>query len=286
MRPTDRLLALSRRQGSTRSLGLLRICLALLVYTRWAHDFQLFREWQPNRIDMPTGAFIALSIGLYLSTGMMLVGAFSRVATALAGASTLAIVIGVGHLLGHEPYTHHHTWALALGVALLALTPCGGSFSLDRWWALRRADRAGQPPPTEQGELWALPLLGLHVSAIYLYGTWAKLTPGYLSGARMQHYLMTLYTGSDLPQGLLADALIQLSTWGSILIEPLLAIGLWIPRLRRWLLPVGLLFHGFIYWSLPVGTFSMTIAALYLAFLDPDASHRAIDRLLGWGRPG
>ena len=276
-----RALALSRREGSTRTLALLRISLALLVYTRWARDFQLFRDMQPDRIEVASGAFFALSVVLYLSTAGMLFGLWTRLSTALAGLSVLTVVIGVGEVGGHEPYTHHHTWALAVGVALLALTPCGRSLSVDRWRALRRADRTGQPAPAERGPLWALPLLGVHVSAIYGWGTVSKLTAGYLSGARFEHYLMYLYWGSDLPEGPLFSALVLACAWGSVLLEPALAVGLWIPRTRAACFAIGLLFHGLIYYTLPVGTFSLTMWALYLAFLDPDAAHRGLDRMLG-----
>lgn len=273
------------REGSTRTLALLRVSLALLVYARWGRDFQLFRDMQPDRIDMASGAFFALSAALTLSTTGMLLGAASRVSTALAGLSTLAVVLWVGETLGHEPYTHHNTWALALGVALLALTPCGRSLSVDRWLAVSRARRAGEAPPPERGPLWALPLLGVHVSAIYLWGTVAKLTVGYLSGARFEHYLMYLYLGSDVPSGWLWSAAIFVFVWTGVLLEPVLAVGLWFRRPRAVLFWVGLAFHGIIYWTLPVGTFSLTMWALYLAFLDPDAVHVGIDRMLGVESP-
>ena len=276
-----RLQAALERRGSTRTLGLMRIALALLLYARWANELQLFRDMQPDRIQIPSAAFFAISAVFYASTTAMLFGLWSRWSTAAAGLTALVLVIGVGELAGHEPYTHHHTWCLALGVALLALTPCGGSWSVDRWRAVRRAEAAGAPPPPEEGPLWALPLIGLHVCAIYLWGTWAKLNPGYMSSARFDHFLMYLYFGSDIPDGRLFRAWQLAQTWTGILIEPLLAVGLWHPRARRWLLPVGLLFHGIIYWTLPVGTFSLTMWALYLAFVDPDAAHAAIDRLSG-----
>jgi hypothetical protein len=269
------------RRGSPRTLALMRISLALLLFSRWARELQMFRDMQPDRIDMPSVQFWALSTIFYASTTSMLFGAWSRLSTAVAGLSALTLVVYVGEVLGHEPYTHHHTWALALGVALLALTPCGGSWSWDRWRVVQRAEAAGETPPPEEGPLWALPLIAVHVCAIYIWGTYAKLSPAYMNSARMDHYMMFLYFGSDIPDGGLFRAFQLAQSWVGILIEPVLAVGLWFRRSRRWLFPIGLAFHGYIYWTLPVGTFSMTMWALYIAFLDPDAVHRAIDRMAG-----
>ncbi len=285
MNPKKLFIDAMAREGSTRTLALMRISLSMLLFARWARDLQMFRDMQPDRLDMPSLQFWALSTVFYASTTAMFFGVWSRLSTALAGLSALVLVMGLGEFMGHEPYTHHHTWALALGVALLSLTPCGGSWSWDRWRVVKKAEAAGVAPPPESGPLWALPLIAVHVCAIYIWGTQAKLYPAYMDGSRMDHYMMHLYFGSDIPDGSMFRAWQLLQSWVGILIEPVLAVGLWFRKPRRWLFPIGLAFHGYIYWTLPVGTFSLTMWALYLAFLDPDAVHAAVDRMAGRPAP-
>ena len=83
--------------------------------------------------------------------------------------------------------------------SLLALTPCGRSLSVDRWLAMRAAERRGEAPPPELGPLYGQRLLAMQVSAVSLFAVWDKLTPGFLSGARLQHILLDRYGTSSTP---------------------------------------------------------------------------------------
>jgi hypothetical protein len=211
----------------------------------------------------------------------MFFGVYTRLST-LWTALTMAIVFFyLGFVRHHEPYTHHHAWLLVAATGVLALTPCGRSYSVDCWRAVRQAEREGRPAPAERGPVWGLHLLALQAAAVYFWAAWDKCSLAWLSGARMEQVLMYLYVGSDRPHGLLWIAATTGSALGTTALEFALAGGLWVPRLRRWLIPVGMAFHGLIYMTLPVLTFTLTMWALYLAFLDPDAVHRAIDRLQG-----
>ena len=44
---------------------------------------------------------------------------------------------------------------------------------------------------------------------------------------------------------------------------------------------LGILFHATLYVALPVTVFSVACIVSYLAFLDPEDVHRAVERLLG-----
>lgn len=124
------------REGSTRSAALIRIGLALLLWTRFAADLAPWAAPTPGRI--------LLGASFYLASTLMLVGAWSRWTTAWTGATLLVMVYGVGPR-GMEPWIHHHTTLLAHATTLLAFTACGRSLSLDRWWGLRRALGRGGP---------------------------------------------------------------------------------------------------------------------------------------------
>lgn len=269
------------REGSTRSAGLLRIGLALLLWERFAGEWCLpaLRSAEPWRW--------LLSLSFFVASALMLFGVGSRLTTAWSAVNACIFTYYLGHHLGQEAYTHHHVAALTTAVVLLSLTPSGGSYSLDRWWALHRAEAQGAPPPLERGSTWGIRLIALHVAAIYFWGAVSKCSEAYLSGERMEHYLMSLYLGSDYPRWPGFHTLMAASAWGSMLLEFALAFGLFVRRLRGPLLMLGLLFHAFIYWTLPVGVFSALMGLLYLAFFDPDDVHRALARLHGgWPTEG
>jgi hypothetical protein len=256
---------------------LIRIGLAALIWARWANQLVLFRN--------PELAYYVLVPIFFVASTAMLVGFASRWSTALAGITTLTMVYYFGYVLGREPWTHHHTFLLAFSTLLCALTPCGRSYSLDRWFAVRRAERAGKAPPAERGNVWGLRLIALQVCLIYLYTAYDKSSIAFLSGDRMEHYLMWYYLGSNYPSWPGFHELMMAASVFTVALEYTLAFGLLIPTARKWLVPAGVLLHASFYVLLPVATYSLTMIMLYLALLDPDAVRQAIDRMQGYGAP-
>ncbi len=261
------------REGSTRAVALMRIGLALLVWHRFGAEVA---PWA----DRLTPDRLALAASFFASSTLMLVGAFSRLSTAWTGATLLGMYFAYG--LDTDPqWFEHHVYLLCAQVTLLALTPCGGSYSLDRWWAVRRG---GCPP--ERGPLWAVPLIALQTSSVYFWGAWDKTEWAFLSGQRMEHYFAGYLFGSDAPSipGY-STAMAALATY-VVVLEYALAFGLFVRPLRRWLLPLGLMLHAGIYLLIPVKVFSVLMAVLYLAYLDPEGVHRFLDRLQDAPEPG
>ncbi len=267
------------RTGSTRALGLVRVLLALVVWSRWAGDVSPYIEASPQRV--------VLAVAFFASSTSMAVGWYSRASTAATGVVVCTMVLWFGRVQGVEDWTHHHPTVLAILVLLLALTPCGRSFSLDRYLAVGRTRAAGEPPPDEVGDLWAADLLCLQVCTLYLWSAVDKTTWAYVSGARLEQLLMQYYVGSDWPELPLLQAVLAMVAVAVLLLEYVLVVGLWVPRLRRWLIPLGLAMHGLFYVLIPVSTFTVTMWTVYLLFLDPDVVHRSVDRLVatGPGRP-
>lgn len=256
-------------EGSTRPAALLRIGLVGLLWTKWGSDWLLY-------LAKPSDQML-IGASFYLSTFFLLFGIFTRVSAAWTALTMLGVYYWIGHHEGVEPYIHHHTGLLVLGSVLLALMPSGRSYSVDRWWALRRADRMNLPRPLEHGPLWGQRLLALQVSVLYLATSYDKLNPAFLSGERLEHQYMSLYVGSDYPTWSAFSLVAQVLAVATIALEAALGIGLWWPRARLVLIPIGILFHGLLFVSLPVGTFSCTMWLYYLAFLNPDAVHRFLD---------
>jgi hypothetical protein len=266
----NRLLAAMEREGSTRSVSLLRILMALICWSRWANEVQWYRTM---RLDG-----LALCIAFFVSTTLMLVGWKSRWSTLAVGLVTVAMV----HVVDPGRWYSHHTRAIELIVLGLVLTPCGRSYSLDRWLALRRAERTGTEPPAEIGPTWGRLSIGLVVGAIYLWSGLDKLDPAFVSGERIQHMVMHTYLGSTYPSSPLFPWLTMLSSWFVTATWIVMPVALFHPRLQRVFIPLGLFLHAVIYLTLPVGPFTVTMWASYLVFLDPDAFHRFVDRMHGY----
>ncbi len=257
-------------EGSCRAFGLMRIGFALIVWTRYAKHMVLMQ-------DLTTEG-LARGVAFFVLTTLMLVGFRSRISTALVAALLWAFYYYWGLAQGREGWAHHHNYALAMGVTLLALTECGRSYSLDRWLALRAAARRKEPPPSERGPTWARGLLVLHLSVIYFFGALDKTTIPFLSGARMESYFVWFYWGFEYEVGGLMSLLMMLTAIVTVLLEYALALLAFIPRFRPYLLA------GF-YALLPVSTFSVTMVLMYLAYFPPDAIADAIARMHGHTAP-
>jgi hypothetical protein len=260
-------------EGSSRPSALIRIGLAMLFWSRWAGELLLYMD------QSPAGLFLAANF--FVATTLLFVGYHSRAAAVWTGAVGLAMYYYFGFELGREPWTHHHTYLLAVAALLIALTPCDRSYSLDRYLAVMRAERAGLPPPAERGNLWGLRLIVVQLSVLYFFAAFDKSNYAFLSGARIEQIFLWFYAGSDYPAGLAWPA--TMVSVAVVALEYCLALGLPFRATRRYLVLPGLAFHAIIYLTLPVYTFSATMALLYLAYFDADAVSKVLTRLQGTG---
>jgi hypothetical protein len=256
----ERFMSILRRETSTRSAALLRIGLVVIIWAKHGDNFLLFRNMHPEGFP--------LALLFYGSTALMFLGLFSQPAAFVAGSVQLYgfYVIGGGN------WVHHNTYLLAVATLLMALIPCGRSYSLSRWRGLRR----GKVLP-ERGATWALSLITLQVSIAYFWGAVDKCEAQYLSGDRLEQISLYLYFGSDYPSLPGFHHLMVAGAWGSVILEYWLAAALWLPKQRRYAIVAGILFHAMIYVVLPVSTFSVMMWMLYLAACDPDEVHRVLD---------
>jgi hypothetical protein len=265
-------------EGSSRSSALMRIGIATIVWTKFGSEVTLH-----DQLTL-VGRLVALLF--WIVTTMMLVGFRTRAASWLSAALLGAFMLGWRQLDGNEGWTHHHVELLLIACALTAIAPSGRSYSVDRWLALRRAEARGEPPPEERGNLWALRLIVLQLSLMYFWAAYDKTHLGFLSGARLEHFFLWYYWGSQGPLPGWVAPIFSLAAVGNVLLEYALAFGMPFARTRRWLILPGLALHATFYLLLPVTVYSATVMVLYLAYLDPDAVHRVIDRLSGVSPPG
>ena len=179
-------------EGSSRSSALIRIGIAMLFWSRWAGELLLYMH--------QSAIGLVLSANFFVATLLLFIGYRSRAAAVWAGAVGLAMFYYFGHELGREPWTHHHTYLLAVAALLLALTPCGRSYSLDRYLAVMRAGREGLPAPVERGNLWGLRLIVVQLTVLYFFSAFDKTSYAFLSGARLEQIFLWYYAGSDYPR--------------------------------------------------------------------------------------
>lgn len=252
-------------KGSSRSSALIRFGLVFLIWARWGEEMVLFR-------DLTLSGFL-LSASFFVSTALMLIGFLTRLSTAGVAALLFSMYYYFGHHLGQEPWTHHHTYLLAMVTFLSALTPAGRCYSLDRWLAVRRAQRKGQAPPPEKGNLFGLRLMMLQLCVLYFFAALDKSYLLWTSGVRLEYYAMFFYLGPSYPAWDGFNPLMSGLAWTVLALEYVLAFGLFVRRLLVWLVPAGIGMHVAFYILLPVYTYSLTCILMYLAIFDADKIH-------------
>ena len=263
-------------QGSTRALGLMRIALAVIVFVRFGNELSLYQG--------DTLAFLLLGVSFFILTSMMLAGCLAQAACAGVALLLATMHFYMGHMNGHPGWSSHHIYILIVGVGLLALSPCGRSFSWDRYVAVSQARSASDIPP-EYGDLWPQRLIALQLAALYFWTAVDKTSWAFLSGLRLEHAFTWAYSGSLLEPAISLGVVLPMLAIVVVVVEYFLAFAIFVRRWHWFVLPLGLLLHAAFYVLLPVNTYSATMMVLYLALLDPNDLHRFLDRIQGHGEP-
>lgn len=257
--------------ASTRVVGIMRIGIALVSFA------ELGDKVVPRHEPLDR-----LGIFFLAATALMLVGLWSQAATfAASTAMWLAITKVPGTM-------HHHTYLMAVATTCLSLTPCGRSLSLDRLLVLRAARAKGAPAPEEHGNLWALRLICLQLTAVMFWGGYNKLTLGtqslqiaFLSGDRVEQTFVFFHSLPSHPPNWLSTGF-ALAGSSVTFFELFCGIGFWLPQTRKWCVLGCLVMTTSFQLLLSVGTFGFLAAVLYLSFVPPDRVHRITDVLLAW----
>ncbi len=271
---------LTHLEGSTRTAALIRIGIMPIVWWRYGKHHMFFNSLQPAD-DFSLRAFMAIALMIF---GFLLwIGLFTRVA---------APVVAVMMTVWHFHYGHHegirdafmavNYWAPIVG---LVFTDCGKSFSVDRWLAIRRAQREGKPLPEERGSVWGLQLIAFQVSMMYFFGAVDKSDWQWLAGERMERYWMYFYGTSDYPEVWGFHLVMVLGAVGTVIFEYALAVGLWFDKTRKWLIAPGIAMHWGMYVCLPAFQISFQMILCYLAFLPPDRAHGMMETMFGHPPP-
>ena len=214
------------------------------------------RGWWTLSVSSPYGACALLAAAAVA----LVVGWRTRIASVIVAFLLIALqrrdvyVLNSGDLLLRE---------LALFVALM---PAGETWSVD---ARRRGTRLRAP--------WALRLLQVQVSVLYLSSVTAKLhgtswQDGSAVGKALQlDDLQRLVVPQSLATSVTVSALL---TYGTLVAEAFLVVGLWLNKTRWLAIAAGIAVHLGIEATLLIGWFSLTVIACYLAFVPAEDLRR------------
>jgi uncharacterized membrane protein YphA (DoxX/SURF4 family) len=170
----------------------------------------------------------------------------------------------------------------------LALAPAGAAVSLDRLRRFRGAEFWQFPLRAP----WAMRLIQIQLSVVYLATVWAKLRGDTWNNGTAVSYalrvgdLMRLHVPTAITGSLLLSNLL---TFGTLFTEACIGVLVWNRRARPWVLLAGVSLHIGIELTLDVGFFSLAMFVLYLSFVSPETSAaviRSAARRLGvWREP-
>jgi vitamin K-dependent gamma-carboxylase-like protein len=230
-----------------------------------------------SRIFFSEAAVVGVYAILLVSAICLVLGFHSRLAATL-------VFIGLVLFQRRNPFIVNAGDRLLshLGFFLM-LAPSGAALSLDRW---RRTKTEFWKFPERAP--WALRLVQIQVSLMYLATVWEKLQGETWLGGTAVAYAWGI---GDLSRfavpAFLRDSLplVNFLTWSTLAIELALGVLVWVPRLRPWVLALGVALHLSIEVTMSVGFFSYAVFVAYLAFVPPQAMSALVlkvrDRLRG-----
>ncbi len=275
---------------SVSTLAVVRIAFALVVLAWTAslgHDLFAFYSGNgllPEQQDVqrvvgsgawgPLGTFtsdtalVVTYVALFVAALLLLLGLKTRIA---------AIVVFVGLMA----LTRRNIWVLDSGDPLLrsiafflALAPSGDALSLDRRLA-RRHGRVLEEFPRRAP--WALRLLQIQLSVLYLAAVWAKVAGETWRDGTAVSYVLRIENLQrfPLPDAVTTSELLSnLLTFGTLAVELSLGLLVWNRKLRPWILLAGASLHIGIDYAIRVGFFSYAVLVLYIAFIPPETMER------------
>ena len=276
---------------STTTLGVLRIATGFVLLFFAGATLPDYSAYVSSDGFLPQSPSIEWAFNLYgLSSSMgwawllfavfvvssvaFLVGFHAR----LAGVLALAVLLS---LQRRQPFVFNAgDVLLRLLLLFLVLAPAGAALSLDRWRAVRGSVSEFWQSPRRAP--WALRLIQIQVSIVYLVTVWAKVRgTTWNDGTAISYALrLTDLTRFSVP-GFVVDSpgISNLLTWATLAIELGIGVLVWNRRARPVVLLLGVIFHLSIHLSLLVGLFSLVMLCCYLAFVDGEAMDRLLARV-------
>ena len=230
--------------------------------------------YQINLLALPNSDhFLTLLFLVYLLAALCLtLGFWTR---------TSAVLVYLGLTLLHNRNAPIHnsgdTVMIVLSIYLL-LSPAGASCSLDRLWRVLKGKEDDTPSRIIP---WTQRLMQVQIAVLYLCASLSKVTgPQWMDGTAT-YYPLHLAESARFPiMGRDNIYVVNLFTWGTIVVEFALATFVWVPRLRLYVLAAGVALHLGIEYTFNIPLFSALMITSYLNFLTGDD----IQNFLAWAK--
>ncbi len=197
-----------------------------------------------------------------------LVAAVALAAGASPRIAAIVLLIGIIAFTRRDPYVLNSGDILLRVLAVyLIFAPSGESLSWDRW--RRDRERFWDFPRRAP---WALRMLQVQLSVIYLAAVWAKLQGDVWRDGTAITYALRMSDQLRFPTPEFvagSPLLVEWLTIATLLTEVSIGLFVWNRRARPWVLGAGFLMHLGIEIFIMVGFFSIGMWCLYLVFLPP-----------------
>jgi hypothetical protein len=261
---------------STSVVALWRIAFGLLVFL-WAIAlapdlFTFFsstgiqsvapiRPWSLLHVFPGDNGVLTLYVLLLAGSVCLTIGLFTRAASVVVWLCVVSFTRRMPFILNSGDV------ALQNAAFYLMLAPAGAAFSVDR--RLRVKERFWDAPLRAP---WALRLMQVQLSILYLTAVWAKLQGQPWNDGSAVHFA---FSAGDihrfpLPNFAVNDPLfVNLETYGTLAIEASLGILVWKRVLRPWVLLAGVFLHLSIDYAITVAFFSWTMLVTYVVWISP-----------------
>lgn len=150
---------------------------------------------------------------------------------------------------------------------LLLCSPCGNALSLDSFFARKE----GKPLVREWAP-WAVRLIQIQLSVVYLWTVWHKLKGDTWFDGTALYYATRIEAMTNFPVPVLLDSMlfIKLSTWGTLAVEVALGVLVWFKEFRRPMIIIGLIFHLGIEYMMSIPFFEIVMMALLVNYYTPE----------------
>lgn len=214
--------------------------------------------WRVNVLEGVTDPNLTLAVyGIVVVAALMTaLGLFTRVAS-------IILAVGIVSLHHRDPFILNGGDTLLRVTAIyLAIAPSGAAFSLDRLRAIAR----NKPVPDEVS-LWPQRLIQVQMALMYGTTVWHKLTGVHWFDGTAAWYPPQLIEFHRFPMPAWIDLppILQLETWGTLVIEVALAsLVFWRPA-RKWVLLGGVALHAMIEYRFNIPMFAFLSVAQYIS---------------------
>ena len=149
----------------------------------------------------------------------------------------------------------------------LVCSPAGNALSIDALIGrLRNSPLPGEWAP------WALRLIQIQISIVYLWTVWHKLKGEHWIDGTAVYYATRLDSMTNFPVPFFLDNLflIKIMTWGTLLLELALGTLIWFREFRRPLIVAGIFFHLGIEYMMSIPFFELIMISLLINFFTPE----------------